>query len=356
MKIAVYAIALNENLFAERFMKACAEADLVIVADTGSTDGTPNILRKHGAIVHDIRITPWRFDDARNAALALVPADVDVCIALDLDEVPQAGWRETIERSWTDGTTQASFMLIYSHQPDGSPGTTFLNNRIHARRGYRWRHACHEAVYSERITELCITLSGLQVDHWPDPEKSRSSYLELLQAAVLEEPYSARMAHYLAREYSYGSRHEEALAEFERYLAFDSNRFEAERVGALVRMAGDAVALGRDPSSYFFRALAEAPETRDPWLGLAEHYYRQKNWLQCHAAAIRGLDIAITFTGYPTNPYYSGALGEDLASVAAWHLGYRREALDRARRAARQAPWDQRIMSNVYFMESEMKS
>ena len=88
MKIAVYTIALNEVKHVERWMNATKDADLRIVADAGSTDGTQELLRSMGAIVYDISVQPWRFDTARNTALSLVPADVDVCLSLDMDEVP----------------------------------------------------------------------------------------------------------------------------------------------------------------------------------------------------------------------------------------------------------------------------
>ena len=38
MKIAVYAIALNEAKHAKRWAEATKDADIRIVADTGSTD------------------------------------------------------------------------------------------------------------------------------------------------------------------------------------------------------------------------------------------------------------------------------------------------------------------------------
>src|SRR5574343_159438 len=97
MKICVYAIAKNEEKFVERFMSSMKEADLIIVADTGSTDGTVSKLRDLGAIVHEIKVDPWRFDVARNLALDLIPADVEVCVSVDLDEVFSPGWRSAIE-------------------------------------------------------------------------------------------------------------------------------------------------------------------------------------------------------------------------------------------------------------------
>jgi glycosyltransferase involved in cell wall biosynthesis len=54
MKIAVYAIALNEEKFARRFIASCPEADHVLIADTGSTDGTAQRLKSLGADVRKI--------------------------------------------------------------------------------------------------------------------------------------------------------------------------------------------------------------------------------------------------------------------------------------------------------------
>ena len=95
MKIYIYAIAKNEEKFAKRFMDSVKDADKVIVCDTGSTDNTINILKENGAEVHEIQVSPFRFDLARNMAL-LQCQDADVVIALDLDEVMCEGWREHI--------------------------------------------------------------------------------------------------------------------------------------------------------------------------------------------------------------------------------------------------------------------
>jgi glycosyltransferase involved in cell wall biosynthesis len=81
MKVAVYTIALNEAKHVKRWYEASKDADYHLIADTGSTDETVKIAKKLGINVYTISIKPWRFDDARNAALALIPDDVDYCIS-----------------------------------------------------------------------------------------------------------------------------------------------------------------------------------------------------------------------------------------------------------------------------------
>jgi glycosyltransferase involved in cell wall biosynthesis len=75
-KIAVYTMAKNEAEHVGRFAATVRGADRVVVTDTGSTDGTPDLLRDAGIEVHSARIVPWRFDVASNVALAHVPDDV----------------------------------------------------------------------------------------------------------------------------------------------------------------------------------------------------------------------------------------------------------------------------------------
>jgi hypothetical protein len=87
LKVAVYAIAKNEEQHVRRFMSSVEAADVVAVADSSSTDATVAALQSAGAAVHETHISLWRFDDARNAALALVPADVDVCEPRSLQAV-----------------------------------------------------------------------------------------------------------------------------------------------------------------------------------------------------------------------------------------------------------------------------
>ena len=54
MKIAVYAISKNEEQFVNRFCDSAKDADIILIADTGSTDRTVELGLENGAVVHDI--------------------------------------------------------------------------------------------------------------------------------------------------------------------------------------------------------------------------------------------------------------------------------------------------------------
>jgi len=352
MKVAVYAIALNEQAFVERFMATAREADLVVVADTGSTDETAAVLAGLGAIVHRLSIRPWRFDDARNAVLALIPDDVDVCVAIDLDEVLTAGWRARLEAEWGIAN-RGKYSYTWSHHPDGSPAVTYTYDRIHSRHGYRWRHPCHEALYPDRIEQIDAHLS-LELHHWPDPTKPRSQYLDLLAVAAEEQPHDSRTAHYFGRELMYNGQWARAVDELRRHLELPTSAWAPERAASM-RFVGRCLAqLGQpDDALVWFRAATDtAPDTREPWVELAQACHDERRWHECYDAAVAALHITERPTIYINDASSWGERPDDLASVAAWHMGLHADALAHAERAAALAPHDSRIAANVAFYQN----
>ena len=340
MRIAVYAIALNEAAHVGRFLETVRDADMAVVADTGSTDGTVAALRAGGVAVHAVTVRPWRFDDARNASLALVPANVDICIAMDLDEVLSPGWRDLLEEAWTPATTAGRYRYVTSHLPGGAPGTEVVGYKIHARFGYRWKHLCHEALVPDRITPVDTLLPGVRVDHWPDMTKNRSQYLPLLQAAVAEEPGEPRHLFLLGREFVDLRRWAEAEPVLRRYLQVVGERFPYQRA-AILRHLYTCRAAQSDPAGAercLNDALQAAPDLRDVWLDLADFYAGRAQWRESYAAATRGLGLDPR-TG-PIGGDHANAGGRPYwrASVAAWRLGRLHDALALAAEAHAREP------------------
>lgn len=347
LRIAVYAISKNEKHFVERFCASAKDADVILIADTGSDDGTAEEAKRCGAHVASISINPWRFDHARNATLALIPRDIDVCISLDLDEVLEPGWREEIQRVWTPRTTRLRYYF------DWGAGIRFKYEKIHARKGYFWHHPCHEyPVADGRITEVWADTDMLLVSHHPDPTKSRGQYLDLLALSVKEDPSCPRNAFYYARELTFHSRWHDAIRELHRYLALPGATWANERCYAYRLLGKSHVELGETWTGEKFYQLAasEAPGTREPWCELALIYYRQQRWPDCYAAAMRALEIKDKQLVYTCDPAVWGYWPHDLAAVSAWNMGMKDVALEQAKIAAALEPNDPRLQNNVRFM------
>jgi tetratricopeptide (TPR) repeat protein len=354
LKIAVYAICLNEEAFVSRFMASCQGADMVIVADTGSTDGTVAALRAEGAIVHEIAIKPWRFDHARQAALDLVPEDVDICVSLDLDQTLAPGWRGILDRGWKPPANRVYYTLAWAKNHDGSP-RNLLDNRIHARHGFVWRYPVHECVVPDGVPEHILVIRHLRIDHGPDPDKSRGQYLHLLQLAASEEPDLPRHAHYLAREYFFIGRYAEAIEEFERHIELQPDQGDVERNNSL-RMAAqcrDGLGEPDEALALYRRAVAERPDTRGALVDLAWALYQRELWAECYEAASRAaaLPDVVDFYGASSD---MGVLAEDMACITGWRLGHFQAALDYGRRAMGLAPNIERIRLNVARMEAAL--
>ncbi|HUZ11642.1 MAG TPA: hypothetical protein VMU93_02165 [Caulobacteraceae bacterium] len=357
MKIAVYAIALDEAAHAEPFMASCRDADLVLVADTGSRDATARRLAERGAEVRRIRIDPWRFDAARNAALELLPGDVDVCISLDLDQTLAPGWRALVEAGWREGINRLYYVLVH-HQAGAGGELAFVDSRIHSRRGYVWRYPCHECLVPRGAQEHARLEPRLKVLHAPDPAKPRSGYLPLLELGAREAPDDARAAHYLGREYFELGRHAAAAREFERALALPCAPAAAiERNASLRWLAHCRENLGDAAGALagFRRAVDEAPQLRGAWVELAWACFRRQAWPQCLDAAERAIAFAPgpRLYGDDTSP---GVVAEDLAALAAWSLGRPRQALGYARAALAKAPSSPRIRANLERIEAALAS
>ncbi len=344
----VYAISKNEEQFVRRFCKSAEDADLILIADTGSTDETVSVARECGASVYDICISPWRFDHARNAALALVPRDIDICISLDLDEVLEPGWREEVERLWVPGkTTNMWYMFDWGHD------VKFPSRKIHARHGYSWRHPCHEDLHLDpRLEDQRAWSNKFLITHHPDPTKSRGQYMPLLELAVKEDDRDPHHYFYYARELTFYRRWDEAKVALQRYLDMNTTSAQNERSYAM-RLLGKAYAETNDngqAEKWYYLAAAEAPNTREPWCELALLMYNQRRWEECFASAMRALRIKERSMVYTCDPAVWGHWAHDLASIAAHNLGLKDIALAQAKLAVDLAPDDLRLRRNLRYL------
>lgn len=351
MKIVVYTITKNEEKFIQRYCESAKEADEVVIVDTGSTDRTSEIARECGATVYQITVNPWRFDIARCTSIALLPADADVCICLDADEVLVPGWRDEVERCWKLGTTtRMRYLFDWGHD------IQFIADKIHSRNGYYWKHPCHELLWPDPRMEQVFGYSNmLLVKHLPDETKSRGQYLDLLEVTVKEDPTAIRHAFYYGRELTFVGRNEEAIVELKRYLDMPGSTWKEERAYAM-RVLGNAYNFIGDRSSaleWYVKGSQEASHRKEPWFALAEYCYNIGNWEKCYEASLNCLQASKN-AGWPTDPKAEGFRVPDLAAIAAYRLGMKEESIKYGKEALEMEPEDARLKENLKWYLGEM--
>lgn len=357
MKVCVYAICKNESKFVDRWMDSMCEADGVYVLDTGSSDETVRLLQERGATVEQEVISPWRFDTARNRSLELVPEDVDICICTDLDEILHTGWRDLLERAWVPGTTRAAYRYTWNFNPDGSEGYVFWTEKAHSRHGYQWTHPVHEVLtwMGEGDEGGKVYVEGMQLDHRADNTKSRSQYLPLLELSVMEAPWDDRNMHYLGREYYFHGMWKEAIITLKRHLSLPSATWADERCASMRYLSRCYQNLGDAPESrrWLFRAVAEAPHLREPYLELARLLYENGEWDGVVFLAREALKITERPRTYICEADAWGSLPWDLLSLGLFYTGRYAQALETVKKAAELSPKDERIARNLQIMSAK---
>lgn len=349
-KICVYAITKNEEKFVDRWMDAVGEADMVVVLDTGSTDRTAQKLRDRGAQVYVEEIKPWRFDVARNKAMDHIPEDCDICVSNDLDEVFVKGWRQKLEVAWKPCYTRAQYLFSYTYHEDGTPDKQFFMEKIHRRSGFRWVHPVHEILeYKGKDPDRTVFVPGLVLNHYPDVSKSRSQYLPLLELSVQENPNDDRAVFWLGREYMYNERNDDCIRTLQRHLKMPTATWDEER-SASMRFIAESYRRKKDftqAKAWLFRAIAECPHVREPYLQMARLGYSQNDWPLVYLMTEKALKITQKTGSYLLEPPAWSFLLDDYAAIACYWLGLYRQALEHAQKAYDMQPDDQRLKNNL---------
>lgn len=358
MKICVYAICKNEAKFVDEWVENMSEADHLCVLDTGSSDDTVARLRKYENVtVESKKIEPWRFDVARNESMKLLPSDTDFCVCTDLDEKFEKGWRKKLEKGISLSTKQIRYRYVWSHDEDGSDGVVFFADKIHSYGDFVWTHPVHE-VLSYRGTQPYSSslIPNIHLHHYPDPQKSRGQYLELLELSVKEDPTNDRNMHYLGREYFFHGEYDKAIETLKNHLKLKSATWNEERAASLRYIAKSLQNLGKvdEAEQYYKHAIITQPSSREGYYDLGYFYYENGDYLSAAATLEAMQNISHRQLSYISNPEcWSGRIN-DILSICYYHLGERKRALENCKKAHNLQPNDVRISNNLnYFLHKD---
>lgn len=354
IKIAVYTIALNEEKHVKRWYESAKEADVLLIADTGSTDSTAFLAKSLGIKVYQIEVKPWRFDVARNAALALIPGDVDLCISMDMDEVLVPGWRTSLEEDFEQGINFPSIKLVLGRDEAGNPLNFFDAPRIHPRQGFYWKYPIHEVISPQVGVAFNRGAAKAEMEHIPDRSKSRNSYIDLLETARIEFPTDWRMAHYLIREYHYNSRYVDILRLTEESLDLNEG-WSIERASVSIWASNAAWQLGLKKSSIEWarQATKDAPDFYEAWHWRAHIAHLLGKWPETFESATKILNLE-RHRHHLVKPEVWNWWGYDLIALSAHKLGNQVEAVKYGELALQGSPEDSRLKANLAAYRSAL--
>lgn len=360
-KVCVYAIAKNEEQHVDAWYESMKEADAIVVLDTGSTDNTVEKLKEHDVTIVTKTITPWRFDVARNESLKLVPEDCNILACIDLDEVFEPGWADILRERWVEGQHERVwYKYTWSHDVYGNEARSFLMNKIHSRNWY-WQYPVHELLRHVETgkddsteEESLNVFNEVHLHHHPDQNKSRASYLPLLEMRKAENPNDYYGRIYLAHEYYYRGYYQESIAELQCFL--DTERFVTKasptEIASCYLFMGDCyTALGQQLKAIeaYNQAIENEPCYREPYLNLAKVYI-SRNQYEIAAAVIKaGIKASYRHYSWLERDVSWSYEPWDLLSLACYYSGEKQQSIIYAAKALEYMPLDERLQSNLHL-------
>lgn len=213
-KLCWNAIVRNEAARIERCMASvAAHISSYVVVDTGSTDGTPELIKRFmdersipGEIHH---VSFQNFEQARNAALAAARGSAlkwDYLLLCDAD----------MELVASDPTWATALSALSYDMTQTAGGVRYSNRRLVRRDAQGWYvGVTHE--YLDIGGEGHITGAHF-VDH-ADGSNRKDKFerdIRLLQAGLEKEPNNSRYWYYLAQSYKDAGKHADAANAYKR--------------------------------------------------------------------------------------------------------------------------------------------
>jgi hypothetical protein len=299
-----------------------------VVVDTGSTDGTQELVRAALAgMPGELHERPWRdFAHNRNEALALARDHGDYILFIDADEtlaIP-AGFRWPV----LDGDG-----YMFRCSMDG--WDYWRNSLVAAQHPWRWEGVLHEYLASN-TARAWRTLDGPRIEVAHDGARGRDPQtyardIEVLTRAVQDEPGNARYAFYLAQSLRDASRLDEALHWYRRRSTMGG--WDEEAWFALFQVAvllERQQAAASEVSEAYLRAYAARPRRAEPLCELARYLRLRGEHALAHVYALRAaampqppdllfVDSSVyrwrALDEVAANAYYAGALGDGKAAM-----------------------------------------
>ncbi|MCW2738834.1 hypothetical protein [Nocardioides sp.] len=323
-RLCLTMIVRDESAIIERCLAAAAPwIDAYAILDTGSTDGTPDIVRsffeRHGV---PGRVTEGRFDDFAQARNDSLVAARDTAAAYDVGHLLlcDADMELVVEDpGFRDALTADAYLL-----EQRAAGLHYANVRLlRVAAPLRYVGVTHE--YLDVGSAARPRLEGAWFRDHAEGSSRRVKFerdLALLERGLADEPDNARYVFYRAQTLRDLGRDRQAVSAYEHRVALGG--WEEEVWYSLLQVAVLRERLGdddRDVLAAYLAAFERRPGRAETLVELARHLRERGRHELAHVFATRAVQLPHTDDILFVLPACYGWRARDELSVASYWVG-----------------------------------
>jgi glycosyltransferase involved in cell wall biosynthesis len=276
--ICLNMIVKNESRVIQRCLTSVRNViDSWVIVDTGSTDGTQELIRDFlRDLPGELHERPWvDFAHNRNEALALAKGKGDYLLFIDADEVLEFLIPEPLP------CTLDIYLIKIRY--GGNCQENFRNFLINNHKQWTWKGVVHEEINPVPIDDQRTGgyLTKARILYGNDGYRSKDGVIKkalhdaaVLKQALQKDPTNANIIYYLAQSYDVGRELTSALNYYEQRARIPKEG-QGQLFLALLRIGVLQNLLGYDPSIYvqsYIRAYLHRPLRAEPLYHLANHF------------------------------------------------------------------------------------
>src|SRR3546814_722380 len=269
-------IVRNEAHVIERCLASVLPViDYWIICDTGSTDGTPEVITSAlAAIPGEIHHQQWEnFGVNRTQAIKIAQAKADYVLLIDADMVLN------IHRDFKAALQSDCYLIQYSGSLDYWQ-TMLVNSAC----DWAYIGPTHEYIQSS-TSNAPEKLTAITLTHFADGGGRTEKFIRdivLLESALSDEPNNTRYLFYLAQSYAHSGDLEQAVNFYRKRIAaggWDEERWYAMyQLAVMLENTGTAV---HAVTEAYLRAYEYRPSRAEPLYRLANRWEERRVGKEC---------------------------------------------------------------------------
>jgi len=362
-KIAACMIVKNESEILRKCLDAVRDVvDSYIIIDTGSTDGTQDIIKEYGDL-HEIPFV--NFVDTKNAALKIAEqTDADYILWMDADEIlyqnaykirdyAESGMCNALSCYITEGpadnysVVDMEYHRIRMFRNDGN--YSFVGPGV---------HECLTCSNDQPTTfdnSILVRHEHLKSDKAATARSRFELYIRLLNEAISNNPNDHRAWFYLGRTYLDLDEPMLAISSLEQYLSLPDNNYRDERWQACYDIAKAYKSTGdyEQAIDYCNQAITIDTRRAEVYCLLGDVFFSLQNYDKAAAQYITASSLPIpndvvlflskkTYNEYPKDQLFM--------------CYYKMKQYDKAKSVLEEiAGTDHRLLNNLWWCRKETK-